>query len=298
MKIATILILSLSAGLVHGGPIFPSRCIILAPEFRKPSDTTKGAAFLRQQGLWGNLAKGFNSTGDRYGWSVATGAIIQFVEWEHSSIFMQGDFDVLADTYNDISFNPRAIFWTEGFVYADKIDRTELQLGYIHRCHHDIDNLDTNRIGTGERRTLIYGSVMLRSVWRDVDLAGMHSDLWAQADEYLIKQDTRTPDAEIRKTDIEKLNSSISGGGKIDIFEMGSAKTYIRASATIAAYESYKTFTIDRRAEAGIELSGDALTMDIFLGYESFQDDLNRPAPVDSKYPYIGFRFVSRNIGL
>jgi len=280
---------------VAAAQIFPSRCIIIAPEFRPLTDTTQGAQFLHQQGLWGNLAKGLNSTGDRYGWSIATGALIQFVEWQHSSIFMQGDFEVLADKYNDISFNPRSIFWTEGFVYADKIDNTELQFGYIHRCKHDIDNLDTNQIGNGERRTLIYGSAMLRGIWRDVNLMGIHSDLWAQVDEYLIKQDTRTPDIiQPRKYDIEKLNSSISGGLRFDILNF----MYLRASTSIAAYNSYKTVSVDGRAELGVEFTGDAMAMNIFIGFESFQDDLNRPTPVSSKYPFIGLRFFGKNIGL
>ncbi|MFI5264361.1 MAG: hypothetical protein ACHQM6_07595, partial [Candidatus Kapaibacterium sp.] len=71
--------------------------MIYAPEFRNPSDTTKGAAFLRQQGIWGGIAKGFQSAGDRFFWSISTGGIIQFVEWEHSAIYLIGDYEMAAD---------------------------------------------------------------------------------------------------------------------------------------------------------------------------------------------------------
>lgn len=297
MRYIILFVILFSYATSFAGPIFPSRCIILAPEFR--TDTSKGALFLRQHGVWGNIAHGFGSTGDRYGWSVATGAVIQFVEWEHSSIFMQGDFEVLADTHNNISFNPRGIFWTEGFVFADKIGQTELQGGYIHRCRHEIDNLDNNVIGAHEERTLIYGSAMLRGIWRDLGLLGFQGSFWAQADEYLIKEDTRTPDTiQPRSTDIAKLNTSLSIGAKLDLLSLGDIKFYARISETIAAYDSYKTFTHDDRSEIGIELSGEALAMNIFFGSESFQDDLNRPMPVNSSFSYIGFRFIGRNIGL
>src|SRR5204863_1934099 len=146
-------------------------------------------------------------------WSITTGGIIQFVEWPNSSIFMQGDFEVLADTHNDIAFNPRSIFWTEGFVFQYRLPDIELQGGYIHRCRHNIDNLDNDEIGAHERRTLIYGSAMLRGIMRDISLIGMQGTFWAQLDQYLIKQDTRLPDTALpRTTDIEKLNTSLSFG--------------------------------------------------------------------------------------
>ena len=300
MRYIILLLISLTASSLFAGPIFPSRAIILAPRFRDLTiDTSKDARFLHQQGIWGNLAKGFSSNGDRYGWSVATGGILQFVEWPNCSIFMQGDIEVLADTHNDISFNPRAIFWTEGVVFQYKLSDIELQGGYIHRCKHDIDNLDTNEIGMHERRTLIYGSAMLRGIMRDVSLFGMQGSFWAQLDQYLIKQDTRFPDtSRPRNTDIEKLNTSLSFGGKLNIFSLGDVNIYARIVQTFAAYDGFRTLTHDGREEFGLEIKGDALEMNIFYGTENFQDDLNRPLPVNSNYSYIGIRFIGRNIGL
>ncbi len=284
------------------GPIFPSRSIILAPQFRSPLDTTKGALFLRQQGIWGNLARGFGSENNRQGWSISTGGILQFVEWQNAMIYMTGDFDVLADTYNDISFNPRDIFWTEGVCFGYRFDETELAVGYIHRCHHDIDNLDSNTVGTGERRTLIYGSLMARGVWRDMSFFrrfGIQGSFWAQLDQYLIKQDTRRPDqSSPRPTDMEKLNSSISVGGKIGFLFLGDISLYLRIVHSFSAYDSYKTWVHDSRGELGLEFIGEALSMNVFFGAESLQDDLNRPSPHNSSYSYIGIRFTGRNIGL
>ena len=99
------------------------------------------------------------------------------------------------------------------------------------------------------------------------------------------------------KTDVSRLIASLSAGGKFDL-PIGHANTYVRLSGIAAAYNSFKTFTFDSRAELGVELIGAGSTMNIFLGFESFQDDFSRPIPVNSKYVYIGFRFIGRNIGL
>ena len=295
-----ILFLLFFASSALAGPIFPSRSFILAPKFREKSDTTKGAKFLRQQGIWGNIARSFGSEGERSATSISFGGLIEFVQWENSYISLLGDVEVLADPYNDISFNPRAIFWTEGFVYGYRFDERELQFGYIHRCRHEIDNLDKNTVGTGESRNLIYGSLMARLVDRDWTIWGMNWDKWIQMDKYIIREDARIPSTSERgKTDINKLDGSLGAGVKIEFLTLGDAKCYFRYNMTLSAYNSFKNISGDSRAELGIRLSGDAATMNIFLGLEEFlDDDLNRPTPTGSKYVYVGFRFIGKNVGM
>jgi hypothetical protein len=299
MKYAIGLLLVSITVPLFAGPIFPGRKIIYAPEFRKPDDTTKGAAFLRQQGIWGDLTKGFGSTGDRFYWSISTGGIIQFVEWQNSAIYLIGDYEMAADQHSSIYFHPRGIFWTEGVLFMDKIGETEFHAGYINRCHHEIDDLEPNIVGAGEQRVLIYSSILERGVWRDVNLSGFHSSLWAQLDEYIFSEDYHIPDSAIKpKTDVTTLIASVSAGGKFDLFNIGDANTYLRAAGTLAAYDKFKTSTFDARAEIGMEFIGMGSNMDVFLGYESLQDDFSRPRPVNSNYTYIGFRFTGKNIGL
>ena len=298
MRYIFLLLILLFSVTTVSAQIFPSRNIIMAPEFRSLTDTIKGVVFLRQQGIWGDISKGFNSAGDRFYWSIATGGIIQFVEWEHSAIYLIGDYEMAADQHSSIYFHPRAIYWTEGFLYMNKIGETEFHTGYINRCHHDIDNLANNTVGAGEQRTLIYSSILERGVWRNVHLGGIHSALWAQADEYVFTQDFRIPDSSQKSaTDVSRMIASLSFGGKFDL-PVGDVNTYVRVSAITSAYNKLKTITFDARAELGVEFIGMGSTMNIFLGAESLQDDYSRPVPVHSQYVYLGFRFIGRNIGL
>jgi hypothetical protein len=298
MRYTILFLIVLSSTTSLAGPIFPTRCIILAPEFRSPLDTTKGAIFLRQQGIWGEISKGFQSAGDRFYWSISTGGIIQFVEWEHSAIYLIGDYEMAADQHSSIYFHPRGIYWTEGVLYMDKIGETEFHTGYINRCHHDIDDLENNVVGAGEQRTLIYSSILERGVWRDVNLAGIHSALWAQADEYVFREDYHIPDTASKpSTDMSRVIASLSAGGKFDL-PLGNVNTYLRLSGIATAFNRFKTFTFDTRAELGLDIIGAGSDMNLFLGFESLQDDGARPVPVNSKYVYVGFRFIGRNIGL
>jgi len=296
--ITSLFILISSASLA--GPLFPARSFILAPKFRDIKDTTKGAKFLRQNGLWGNLARGFGSTDERFAWSMSFGGIIQFVETENSMFYLQGDADVLSDIYNDISFNPRAIFWTEGLVYGLRLDTTnELHLGYIHRCKHDIDNLDNQVVGANEERTLIYGSLMGKYIARDFDFINMNTTTSAQLDMYLYKQDYRYP---FELTDsgesVTDLNFSLELSAKVDIGHFGDVVVYWRPQIRIASYNWLKTIQQDWRHEVGADVKGDDTTMNVFVGYEDLEDDMNRPMPVNSNYVYVGFRFIANNIGL
>lgn len=293
------------------GPIVPSRSFILAPKMRDLKDTTKGVKYLRQNGLWGNLARGFQSTDDRFAWSVSFGGIIGFAEWENSSLYLQGDAEVLADTYNDISFNPRSIFWTEGIMYGMRLSEvSDLHVGYIHRCKHDIDNLGNNQVAANEERTLIYGSLQGKYVLKNFEVFSYDPktnlaidpkfvNMYAALDYYLVKQDYRYPtEYSDSGNSVEDLTFSLDVGVKFHITTIWDALAYLRGSVKLSGYNFFDNITTDIRSELGVELKGEAMLMDIFWGVEGLKDDMNRVPPVETIYMYVGFRFIPNNIGL
>jgi len=299
--ITSLFILISSASLA--GPIVPSRSFILAPKMREKTDTTKGVKFLRQNGLWGNLARGFKSTDDRFAWSVSFGGIIGFTEWENSSIYLQGDAEVLADTYNDISFNPRSIFWTEGIMYGMRLgQKSDLHVGYIHRCKHDIDNLGNNTLAANEERTLIYGSLQGKFVIPDLNLGlgdlNLNTATSAIFHMYVYKQDYRIPSERTEyPPSVDNLNMSLELTGKFDMLEIFDVlNPYIRLQYKFASYNWFDIITVDSRFEIGFELKGETTTMDVFYGFEYLMDDdMNRALPVHSNYWFLGFKFYQNN---
>lgn len=143
-------------------------------------DTTVGSEgfiLLPATRLYGEFGRYSNGSGDDHRWNAKTGGYLEFARWDSSwSIGLVGTMEVVMDPLNDISFNPRAIFWEEGLLASARLTSgSALQFGYVHRCKHDIDNLEiyTAR-GELEQRTLIYSGLTTRYLARPRRLA----DVW------------------------------------------------------------------------------------------------------------------------
>ena len=151
-----------------------------------PNGETRG---FNSFGGWGGFGHFGYSSDDHHLWYQDLGGYVELWRKGNSqSLLLTGQMQFIADPHNDINFNPRAIFWEEGLLYTARMDPGYLQLGFLHRCKHDIDNLDR-----GEERSLIFGSFTVRyqqplSVFREDDLL-----LMGAYDNYLITWDRRTP---------------------------------------------------------------------------------------------------------
>ncbi|MDG5767525.1 hypothetical protein QA596_08630 [Balneolales bacterium ANBcel1] len=140
-------------------------------------------------GGWAGFGVVAHSSDDHHLWYQDLGGYVElWRQGDSSSILLTGQIQFIADPHNDINFNPRAIFWEEGLLYTTRIAPGFLQLGFMHRCKHDIDNLDI-----GRERSLIFSSMILRyqhpvSLFHQNDLMMM-----AGFEHYVITWDRRTP---------------------------------------------------------------------------------------------------------
>ena len=153
--------------------------------------------FFNSYGGWGGFGNFGLQRDTHHLWHQDLGAFIEL--WrrgDSQSLIFTGQIEFIADAHNDINFNPRAIFWEEGFMYTVRRDERFLQFGFYHRCKHDIDNLDL-----GEERSLIYSSLWGRwlqpfSLFDHQDLIlsfryDRHVITW---DNRIIRDDERQPD--------------------------------------------------------------------------------------------------------
>ncbi|MBP3191821.1 hypothetical protein [Natronogracilivirga saccharolytica] len=140
-------------------------------------------------GGWAGFGNFPLSSDDHHLWYQDLGGYVElWRQGDTSSMLLTGQIQFLADPHNDINFNPRAIFWEEGLLYTTRLSPGFLQLGFMHRCKHDIDNLDI-----GRERSLIFSSMILRyqhlgSLLREDDLMMMLG-----FEQYVITWDRRTP---------------------------------------------------------------------------------------------------------
>ncbi len=172
---------------------FPIRFQSLNPlGFEKQNIPADQTSWMHALGGWGEFS-GYRIVRDNeHAWLQRLGGYVELLRvGDETSFAFVSDIEFIADPHNDIRFNPRAIFWEEGFLFTQRLEETYWQLGYFHRCKHDIDN----RI-LGIERSLIFGSLYGAYLlpWRPENqiAEGLFT---FRADLYTIRQDDRFPAA-------------------------------------------------------------------------------------------------------
>ncbi len=288
------------------GPIFPTRGILLAPKWYEKTDTN---STLDHAGFWATIARGIGSDEDRFGWSVTTGAVIEFARWSGtSSLFAFGGMELVSDTRNDISFNPRGAFWEEGVMFARTTPKFDWELGLVYRCRHDVDNGDTREtIGALEQRTLIYGSLSSKIISGPTDILNLHTHTtgWLRGDAYLFREDDRLPinSQGSSTTDFNKLAWTIGGGAKTHLLNLGDNFLYAEAEVNFSAfgksagfisrYTEIGTIATDLYGEVGYETSGRVGRLQLFINGTSFTDDGSTPVARNSQFIGLGIHLTA-----
>ena len=114
--------------------------------------------------LYAEFSRHFNADKNHL-WNAKTGGYVELFRYDSSwSVTADGVMEVVMDSYNEIAFNPRAIFWEEGLHFNKSIsEKIVLQFGYTHRCKHDVDNLEAKlERGLIQERTLVFSGIMSR----------------------------------------------------------------------------------------------------------------------------------------
>jgi len=268
---------------------FPDRWIALNPLLDTSRRVESGTlGWMHSLIGWGEFG-GYLASDHEHAWIQRLGALIELARiGEHSSLAFASEIEFIANPDNDIRFNPRAVFWQEGFLFTHRTDAGYWQVGYYHRCKHDVDNLDL-----GRQRSLIYGSIVGKYLV-PLAFAGWSGGAVLRGDLYTIRLDDRQP----RTTadglpNVEQLLGML--GGSIHLQRVLAAPWVgVYTSAWIAA-NSYGNRTggylltdgirmtrLSGGVAAGIALTG-AAHFRIGLSYESLADTGINPIPESSR---------------
>ncbi len=299
-------------------PVSPSRGLMIRPIWKSEQDTPIGSPALGEFGGWGSVFHGFNSANDAYGWAIDIGLAIELKRWsEKSSLMILSSMELSANTHNSIYFHPKGGIWEEGLLFTHQTDNYDWQLGYLHRCRHDIDNGElTDFTGIPPERTLIYSSFVSRFYFNPIyleDYVSMHGPSneerehlqqikpWVAADLYAFREDYRQPDSAIGvPPNYKNILFTISTGAKWTIAKFGPGIIYARGGIGLTAFGTdgtyFKTFSkitstsIDGNLEFGATSEGKAAVFDIFVGYQGMDDDTERQVPQSSHFFLVGIR--------
>ena len=287
--------------------VLPDRVVILDP-LGDPTRDTAGYTWLNGAHMYAEFSR-YLPGDSNHRWSARLGGVAELVRWDSSAdISIIGTMEIVMDPLNDISFNPRAIFWEEGLVAGFRLgDGIGLQAGYVHRCKHDIDNLEITLRGRREQRTLIYSGLLTRvlfrrrpivdGAWR-VDVSGaVRNDFFMHLLDDRIDIETRG-----RGNDIEALVDALNIVGRIEA-RPRDARWRLQASANFMASVFGATPGFSERFSNAVVLGslpyvelGFALvnprgsTFAIFVRNESYRDGGVASIPEAANITMLGVR--------
>lgn len=275
------------------------RDVVLNPFWETPTVAEGERRFVHSYGGWAGLATYAGLRDTDHQWNHQIGGFLELGRWgDTASLLITTQIEFIADPNNDINFNPRAIFWEEGLLYTRRMGAGFWQLGYYHRCKHDIDNLSL-----GEERTLIYGSFKHRLLW-PTTLPGAEDGYLAwTTDVYSIRQDTRTPPNDQLPNVNQKLLSTglqahtrRATGEQSGLFATvyGNATLYSETTGFFDRFGSVKNVRAQGGVSAGLSVRGGA-ALRLAVTYEYLADTGIPVEPQDGHLLRIGLTALSLN---
>ncbi len=303
MRTAWVFLVSLSFTNVLLSQRFPERWITFNPIMSQRNTTEEETwEVMSSAGGWGGFGGYRLLRDDDHAWVQELGVFVELFRFGSSrSLAFVSNIEFIANANNDIRFNPRAIFWEEGFIYTIRQTSAFWQIGYFHRCKHDVDNL---LVGT--ERSLIFGS-LLGKYLIPFTLKERGEGLIAfRADVYTIRQDDRIPSAtstftphvkrmlgtlgftfHLRETASKPIGWYTTGWGGVNFFG--------KKEGVLPRFDTVSSATIGGGLSAGIMIIG-AVHFRIGVSYEYQPDTGINPIPVHSHLLSIGIKIVDPTV--
>lgn len=244
-------------------------------------------AYLTKMQAWGEFGPYRIQRDNDHAWSVKIGGFVELLRLRNDqSLAFLSSIDLIADPHNEMRFNPRAVFWEEGFLYTIRTSGFDYQIGYYQRCKHDIDNLLAAPSYPYEsvQRALMYGSLLGKLLFPFT--TGIPNDkalLALRLDVYTILQDDRLPKRWMDMgTNLEQAMGTLGGNFHFrGPMAEKSVEGFITAYGALTFYGKERGFTQRFKAfdsgrfsgglAGGVALTG-VVQMRIGFSYEYLHD--------------------------
>ncbi|MBI2620041.1 MAG: hypothetical protein HYW57_08170 [Ignavibacteriales bacterium] len=264
---------------------YPDRHMTLNPLADQSVPARGGTSWMHSSGGWAEFGAYRLVRDQEHAWIQRLGGYLEMFRIDdEASLTVVGNIEFIANPHNNIRFNPRAVFWEEGFVYTSRAGKNYWQIGYFHRCKHDVDNL---LLGT--ERSLIFGSLQGKYLLPFVMQGGRTEGLLSfRTDLLTIRQDDRTP----LTTDRLNLNRALgSFAGMIHLRKQleqsvvgfyttawSGLSVYSRKDGIFNRFSSVESATLSGGLSSGVAIHGNA-HFRIGLSYEYISDTGINPVP-------------------
>lgn len=254
--------------------------------FSVPYDSS--ATLFPVSAFWAEMQKGFGSEAESMSSNIRFGGLFEFYRWEKTSLDFTLSFELTADPYNEISFNPRSARWQEELFLSTKESWGTWAIGLMHRCKHEVDNFDPEDSLKGEptyRVLLSTGPYF--SFQKEILLNSFTIDYLLRADYLPLSGDWRWAENE-QSPDWDDLFAELSFAFRIEHKTSKFMNIYLKNWFNSMHFSTSTEFNI--RSEFGAKFFQSKNKMEIYAAYESLYDDLIINIPRPSNVIYLGFR--------
>lgn len=287
------------------GQRFPDRWFTINPLMNTQHPLGEGVwSWMHSSAGWGEFGAYRLARDAEHAWIQRLGAFIELIRvGDDASLAFMGDIEFIANPDNDIRFNPRAVFWQEGFLYTRRAGSSFWQVGYFHRCKHDVDNLILKR-----ERSLIYGSLQAKYLLPlTIDDGATNALAVFRADVYTIRQDDRIPSSYSTQTPHLKRMLGTAGAvvhlrRSLSLAPLGLYATYwgmVNVYGTkegvLPKFDGIAQTTFQGGATAGLAIEGNA-HFRIGFTYEYLSDTGLNPYPEHAHLITLGVAIVNPTV--
>lgn len=266
MKTGLVALIIIAGAQLADAQRFVDRSVTFNPLPGRISASTTGTSWMHSTGGWGEFGAYRGIRDRQHAWIQRLGGYVELARFgDDASLAFTSSIEFIADPHNDIRFNPRAILWDEGILFTSRAGEHFWQIGYFHRCKHDIDNLLI-----GSERSLIFGSILGKYLlpWTAGDVT--EGLVAIRADLFTIRQDDQTPSpGVIHPLNLKRALGSVGLTSHMRrSFSNPSFGMYLTAWGSVSFYSSKTSFwnrfgsitsaTLNGGLSGGIAIRGNA----------------------------------------
>jgi len=260
------------------------------------SDTVIKEGFFQNSAFSGAITRGFNSAFGEQAWNIKHYALFELYRWNDALLAFTTGQELRANPHNPINFNPRNIVWNESLIFYLKRSNVQWELGFNHRCKHDIDNASSPRDEEPASdyqprfRTLVLSGLHLAATSQQIHLVSeLNFRYYGRLDYYGYNWERREPESD-QSLNWENLRMTAKLGGKLSYPLSEELTIYNRDWLSFNYFDQAGLFKPNARLEGGFRASDGKASFNMFAAYEHFFDDTSRPYPVQSDVVFIGIR--------
>lgn len=268
------------------------------------NDSVSRNTILSKSFFGGEINKGFFSAKEAHAWNIKFASFVELLRFKNNlTLAFINNQELMANSYNNLTFNPRNILFNETVKLFKNMDNYILNIGISHHCKHDIDNASPydenipqqNYIPSG--REIILSDINIGFIKaKQIKSLNLKSFFDFSSAYYIFCRDYRLP-YNTKPFSWSNIFSSLSFNYVLKYNPSFKYDIYFKIWDNIVIFKDKIKVKNNFKIESGFSFFKSQNPSDFFIAFEHFFDDLSQSIPQKSNVFFIGVR-IRNNIFL